>query len=382
MEKIVDIIESIANEKELNLEDVKARVLTAFENTAKKLHGLDYSYQALIDLPSKTVKVYQKIEVIKDKDERLEDTNRYLALSKAKELDANAELGDELSYEIDIESYGRTAASALSKELDFQIRKLVEEKNFEKYNQKVGDIVSGLVIRVDEDDTTFIELTEQGDILTFMPLKNRIKGEVFQKGDHLKAVIRKVFLDKYGNVKIEISRTSPKFLEALLKVEVPELAEGKIKIHSSARIPGERAKIALLSLSPLIDAVGSTIGSKGVRINAVSKELNGENIDAIEYSNNAEIFVARAMSPALVKAVKIEERTEEINKWKKVEIKKATVYISSDQKSKAIGRSGINIRLASMLTGFEIELSEEEVKATEKDNNNGFENLKALFGDL
>lgn len=381
MEKIVDIIESIANEKDLNLEDVKQRVLTAFENSAKKLNGFDCNYQAMIDFPTKSVKVYQKIEVIKNDDERAEDENRFLPISKAKELDSNAEIGDELTYEIDIESYGRTAASTLSKELDFQIRKLVEEKIYEKYNQKIGDIVSGIVIRVDEDSTTFIELNEQSDIVTLMPIKNRIKGEIFKKGDHLKAVIRKVFLDKYGNVKVEISRTSPKFLEALLKMEVPEIAEGKVIIHSSARIPGERAKIALTSVSPSVDAIGSTIGTKGIRINAVSKELNGENIDAIEYSNNPEIFVARAMSPAIVKSVKIEERTEEISKWKKIEIKKATVYISSEQKSKAIGKSGINIRLASMLTGYEIELSE-DAQASNQNNENGFENLKALFGDL
>lgn len=380
MEKIVDIIESIANEKDLNLEDVKQRVLLAFENSAKKLNGFDCNYQAKIDLPSKSVKVYQKIEIIKDNDERIEDENKYLSLSKAKELDKNAEIGDELTYEVDIESYGRSAASTLSKELDYQIRKLVEEKIFEKYNQKVGDIVSGIVIRVDEDETTFIELNEQSDILTFMPIKNRIKGEVFKSGDYLKAVIRKVFLDKYGNVKVEISRTSPKFLEALLKMEVPEIAEGKVIIHSSARIPGERAKIALTSLSPSIDAVGSTIGTKGIRINAVSKELNGENIDAIEYSSNPEIFVARAMNPAIIKSVKIEEKTEEINKWKKIEIKKAIVSISSEQKSKAIGKNGINIRLAAMLTGFEIELREDE-NIVKKDNE-GFENLKALFGDL
>ncbi len=343
MEKIIDIIESIAHEKDLDIEDVKDKVCVALTRTAKKIYGEDYEYESQIDTASKTLKLFQKILVVNDDDEKLEDEkDKYIALSEAKEEDPDVEVGDELTYELPLDNLGRTAAATLQRELEYHIQRLLESQIFEKYKNMVGKTVFGTVTRVDHEETTYIEFDE---IRAVMPRKNRIKGEKFKVGDVVKAVIRKVFIDKAHGIYVELSRTSPKFLEALLTQEVPEIKDGLITINASARIPGERAKVALTSLHPNVDAVGATVGTKGMRINAISQELNGENIDCIEYSSIPEIFISRALSPAIISNVKIEDG-------------KAIVTLPSDQKSKAIGKSGINIRLTAMLVGMEIELVE------------------------
>ena len=366
MEKIADIIESIANEKGLEIEDVKERVIRAIINTAKKIYGENYEYDAVIDNATKTLHLYQKITVVEDGDERLaEDNEHYLGVSEAKKVDSGVEIGDELTYELSTDNLGRTAAQTLHKELEYHIQRLMEEKIFQKYQDMVGHMVFGSVTRVDSDENTFIEIDE---LRAVMPRKNRIKGEKFKPGDVVKAVIKSVYIDKSMGIKVELSRTSPKFLEALLKAEVPEIKDGLVLIAASARIPGERAKVALVATSPNVDPVGATVGTKGVRINAVTKELNGENIDAIEYSAEPTILITRAMAPAIISSVKIGEDG------------KAVVSLVTEQKSKAIGKSGINIRLASMLTGHEIELNELGARGESKDEN--AKDLKALFGDL
>ena len=366
MEKIADIIESIANEKGLEIEDVKERVIRAIINTAKKIYGENYEYDAVIDNATKTLHLYQKITVVEDGDERLaEDNEHYLGVSEAKKVDSGVEIGDELTYELSTDNLGRTAAQTLHKELEYHIQRLMEEKIFQKYQDMVGHMVFGSVTRVDSDENTFIEIDE---LRAVMPRKNRIKGEKFKPGDVVKAVIKSVYIDKSMGIKVELSRTSPKFLEALLKAEVPEIKDGLVLIAASARIPGERAKVALVATSPNVDPVGATVGTRGVRINAVTKELNGENIDAIEYSAEPAILITRAMAPAIISSVKIGEDG------------KAVVSLVTEQKSKAIGKSGINIRLASMLTGHEIELNELGARGESKDEN--AKDLKALFGDL
>lgn len=366
MEKIADIIESIANEKGLEIEDVKERVIRAIINTAKKIYGENYEYDAVIDNATKTLHLYQKITVVEDDDERLaEDNEHYLGVSEAKKVDSGVEIGDELTYELSTDNLGRTAAQTLHKELEYHIQRLMEEKIFQKYQDMVGHMVFGSVTRVDSEENTFIEIDE---LRAVMPRKNRIKGEKFKPGDVVKAVIKSVYIDKSMGIKVELSRTSPKFLEALLKAEVPEIKDGLVLIAASARIPGERAKVALVATSPNVDPVGATVGTKGVRINAVTKELNGENIDAIEYSAEPTILITRAMAPAIISSVKIGDDN------------KAVVSLVTEQKSKAIGKSGINIRLASMLTGHEIELNELGARGESKDEN--AKDLKALFGDL
>ena len=374
MEKIVDIIESIAHEKGLNINEVRNTVTLALVKTANKVYGQQYEYGAEIDAATKSLKLYQKVIVVSPDDERLlEGNENFIAIKEAKEVDPDIELGDELTYELPLDNLGRTAAATLQKELEFHIQRLLESNIFDKYQSLVGKTVFGSVVRVDNDENTYIEIDE---IRAVLPRKNRIKGEKFKVGNVVKSVIRKVMIEKSQGLYVELSRTSPKFLESLLELEVPEIKDGMIKIVGSARIPGERAKVSLMSLHPNIDAVGATVGTRGVRINAVSKELSNENIDCIEFSNTPEIFIARALSPAIVSNVKI------ING-------KAIVTLPSDQKSKAIGKNGINIRLTAMLCGLEIELQEATNSATSSDASSKDDQpsrdpnaLKNLFGGL
>lgn len=370
MEKIIDIIESIANEKNLNIDEVKEKVKLAIVNTVTKIYGEKYNF--FVDT-SKNVGIYQKIIVVSDNDEKLSEANEhYISISKAREQSDDVEIGDELTYEINLENLGRTAASLLHKELEYHIQKLLEEKIFQKYQGMVGSLVFGSVTRIDNDENTFLEIDE---VKAVLPRKYRIKGEKFKVGDVVKAVIKKVIVDKSHGLRVEISRTSPKFLEALLTLEVPELKDGAVSIYGCARIPGERAKLVVMSNSPSIDAVGACVGIKGVRINAVSEELHGENIDCIEYSNQDAMLISRTLAPAMVNSVVIDG-------------KKAIVTLDSTQKSKAIGKSGINIRLCSMLTGYEIELQEiGKVENTKKDDDNSnsqdaLNNLKDLFKNI
>ncbi len=202
----------------------------------------------------------------------------------------------------------------------------------------------GIVNRVDSDNNTYVEIGELKGILS---QRNRIKGEVFKRGDTMKALLRFVTIDPEYGMFLELTRTSPKFLEKLMAKEVPEIEDGIVEIMSTTRIPGERAKIALKTDHMNIDPIGAAVGVRGVRINAVSNELNGENIDCIEYSPIPEIFITRSLSPAITQSIKVEEQ-------------QAVINITKDQKAKAIGRSGINIRLASMLTKYNIELNEVE----------------------
>jgi N utilization substance protein A len=376
VEKIINIIESIAHEKGLKMSEAKEAVSTALIRTAQKVFGEEYDYAVTIDEKQKELNLFQKVLVVADNDERLaentEEGEKYIAVSEAKEADSEVEVGDEITYQLSLDNMGRTAAAILYKELEYHIQRLLEQNIFEKYKEKIGELISAPVTRVDNDENTYLEYRE---VQAILPMKSRIKGEKFKVGDTVKAVIRRVYIDKKLGMQIEVSRTSPKFLEKLLELQVPEIKDEMVVIHASARIPGERAKIALSAVTPNVDPVGATVGTKGVRINAVSQELHGENIDCIEFSSIPEKFVARAMSPAIISAVRIEGE-------------KAIVTLPSDQKSKAIGKSGINIRLASMLTGYEIELVElggstsaSSTQGEENEPKNNPDALKALFGE-
>jgi len=376
MEKILDIVDAIAHEKGLQPEKVIEALKTAFVQTAKRVIDRNFAFEAQIDKVTKSINIVQTITVVADDDIKLEDEElapAYISITDAREYDDQVELDDQLQIEHNLEDYGRTGASQLHREIEYHIQRLVEDELFEKYKSKVGTLVSGRVTRVDAQNSTYIEVDE---VRAVLPMKSRIKGELFDVGDHIKAVVRRVSMDKENGIQIELSRTTPKFLEALLELEVPEIAEGTVIIEKAARIPGERAKIAILSTHPQVDAVGATVGVKGVRINAVSEELIGENIDCIEYTTIPELFVSRTMSPAIISHVEIIKNEEGENE-------KAIVTLPADQKSKAIGKSGINIRLASMLTGMQIELVENDAVTNEdgeiEEAKDGVDALEALF---
>ncbi|MEA2018391.1 MAG: transcription termination factor NusA [Campylobacterota bacterium] len=400
MEKIIDIIDSIAYEKGLKVSDVEDALKESLIKTAEKMQDDTLVYEAEIDRANKELKLSQKIEVVAMDDTRLtgearEEQNEwekendvegklinaenFLSIEEAKDIDTDLEVGDFLNYDLEFESMGRNAATILFSNLEYRLQRFIEDNLYNKYNDQVGDTIQSVVVRVDSNDNTFIEI---GEVKGILPRKNRIKGESFKVGDALRAVVKGVNIDKQHGLVVEVSRTSPKYLESLLALEVPELKDGKIVIENSARIPGSRAKIALSTLEANIDPIGAIVGVKGVRINAVSEQLNGENIDCIEYSAIPEMFISRALSPAIVKSVKIEKGAGKDGK------DKAIVTISEDQKSRAIGKVGLNIRLASMLTKCEIELNvlEGDKEATKEDGVNTSEEktkdtsgLEALF---
>ena len=358
MEKILDIIEAIAHEKSISKEHAIDAFKDALTNTAKKLTSFTSGFEVIIDNDTKTYAVNKVITVVADNDEQLfvevgKDDHRekipsdaFMSLAEAKEFDDSLEIGDQLKEEFILEDYGRTASANLFKELEYHIQRRIEQDLFEKYREKVGSVMLGTVNRVDADDNTYVEI---GELKGVMSLRNRIKGETFKRGDSIRALLRFVSVDPQYGLFLELTRTSPKFLEALMASEVPEIDDGVVEIINAARIPGERAKIALKTEQMNVDPIGAAVGVKGVRINAVSDELAGENIDCIEYSPIPEVFITRALSPAITQSIKVD--TEE---------KKAIINITGDQKAKAIGKSGINIRLASMLTGYTIELNEVE----------------------
>ncbi|HIP28518.1 MAG TPA: transcription termination/antitermination protein NusA [Sulfurovum sp.] len=359
MEKILDIIEAIAHEKNISKQHAIDAFTDALTNTAKKLTTYTSAFEVNINHDTRTYSVNKVITVVADGDPQLmvevgRDANKelipsdgFIALSEAKEeYDDSLEIGDKLSEEFILEDHGRTASANLFKELEYHVQRRIEQDLFEKYREKVGTVMLGTVNRVDADDNTHVEI---GELKGVMSLRNRIKGESYKRGDSIRALLRYVSVDPQYGLFLELTRTSPKFLDSLMASEVPEIADDVVEIINSARIPGERAKIALKSEQMNVDPIGAAVGVKGVRINAVSEELNGENIDCIEYSPIPEVFITRALSPAITQSIKVD-----------AEEKKAIINITGDQKAKAIGKSGINIRLASMLTGYTIELNEVE----------------------
>ncbi|MEA1953376.1 MAG: transcription termination factor NusA [Campylobacterota bacterium] len=358
MEKILDIIEAIAHEKNISQEHAMDAFKESLIKTARKLTTFTSAFEIVIDNDTRTYSIFKVITVVADDDEQrfVEvgkegfkekiESDAFMPLSEAKEFDDSIELGDQLKEEFILEEHGRTASANLFRELEYHIQRRIEQDLFEKYREKVGTVMLGTVNRIDADDNTHVEI---GELKGIMTLRNRIKGEEYKRGDSIRALLRYVSVDPEYGLFLELTRTSPKFLEALMSSEVPEIDDGVVEITGAARIPGERAKIALKTEQMNIDPIGAAVGVKGVRINAVSQELNGENIDCIEFSPIPEVFITRALSPAITQSIKVV-----------ADDKKAIVNITGDQKAKAIGKSGINIRLASMLTGYTIELNEVE----------------------
>ena len=388
MDKIIDILDSIAYEKGLKIEDVENALKESLIKTAEKMVDSTLRFDAEIDRPNKKLELFQKIEVIPNDDERLKEDGldqyenviskeNYISIDEAKKIDESLEIGDFVNYDLEFENMGRNAATILHNNFEYRVQRFLEESLLNKYKNKIGKTISGSVTRVDRQENTFVEI---GEVKGMLPRKSRIKGESFKVGDTVKAVVRGVNIDKTNGLIVEISRTSPKFLESLLKSEVPELKDEIICIEASARIPGSRAKIALSTTDATVDPIGSIVGVKGVRISAVSRQLSGENIDCVEYSNVPEMFIARALSPAIISSVKIEKYAEGNDRGK------AIVTIPNDQKSKAIGKSGLNIRLASMLTKYDIELKEiggasvgNTSQMQEKEKTTDTASLEALF---
>lgn len=370
MEKILDIIELIAYEKGLNSESVLSIVKDGLIKIAQDEINPNYEYFVEQDPKERTLRLYYRMKVCAD-DMPLDEESKaiYLPLSQAKEL-GEANIGDDVDCELNLDSMGRGAINKLFLNLEFNLQRCIENQILENFRAQMGKIVNGQVVGVDEDNSTFIEIE---GIRAILPQKNRIKGESFKVGDTVRAILKFVNINKHG-LYVELSRTTPKFLEELLNLEVPEVKDGEVVIHKSSRIPGDRAKVAVYSNNPRIDAIGCCVGVKGVRINAVSKELANESIDCVEYHPTLEIFIAKALTPAHILSVKIEQNDDQKRP-------KAIVQIRSEQKSKAIGKNGVNIRLASMLCECDIELQEiqSEINQEHQSEKKGLDALESLF---
>lgn len=373
MEKILDIIDLIAYDKGLDHQIVISIVKEGLIKIAQEEINPHRNYFVEEDSKERTLKLFYRLKVCADSEVLDEEQKaRCIPLSAAKDI-GDVNIGDEVDCELQLDSMSRGAINKLFLNLEYNLQRSIENQILQNFRSMVGKIVNGQVVGVDDSGNTFVEIES---IRAILPQKNRIKGEQFKVGDTIRAILKFVSINKYG-LQVELSRTTPKFLEELLAMEVPEIKDNEVIIHKSARIPGDRAKVAVYSNSARIDPIGCCVGVKGVRINAVSKELANENIDCVEYHSALEIFVAKALTPAQVLSVKIEEAQEG-------ERKKAIVQIKSEQKSKAIGKNGVNIRLASMLCECDIELQEiTESKPLENENTPaekiGIDALSSLF---
>lgn len=363
MEKILDIIDMIAYEKGIEPDIVCNIVKEGLIKIAQEEINPNYEYFVEQDLKNRTLRLFYKIVVCADDDERLKEGNLgVIALSQVRQDTKNIQtqnlqhqdinIGDTLEYELSLDSMKRGAINKLFLTLEINLQRQIEDQLLNNLRAKLNKIVAGVVVGVDKDENTFVEIN---GIRALLAKKNRIKGEQFKVGQTIRALLKFVGVGK-GGIRLELSRTAPKFLEELLTLEVPEIKDEEIHIYKSARIPGERAKIAIFTNNARIDPIGCCVGVKGVRINAVSSELNGESIDCIEYVQTPEIFLAKALAPAQVLSVKLQNTDDDGSEQRFSH--KAIVQIRPDQKSKAIGKNGINIRLASMLCDCEIELLE------------------------
>ncbi len=387
----MDIIDLIAYEKGLEhkvvLDIVKDGLIKIAQDEINPL----YDYFVEEDSKERTLKLFYRMKVCADNEVLNEEQKaRMMPLSVAKKELGDVSVNDEIDCELQLDSMSRGAINKLFLNLEYNLQRSIEDQILQNFRAQLGKIVSGQVVGVDSLGNTFVEIDS---IRAVLPQKNRIKGESFKVGDTIRAILKFVGINRNG-LQVELSRTTPKFLEELLALEVPEVKDNEVMIHKSARIPGERAKVAVYSHNPRIDPIGCCVGVKGVRINAVSKELANENIDCVEYHNSLEIFVAKALTPAQILSVKIQEpqkddkniestqdskENQNNEKAPETKRKKAIAQIKTDQKSKAIGKNGVNIRLASMLCECDIELQEiTESKPTESEKV-GIDALSSLF---
>ena len=312
----------------------------SFRNVLAKMFGTDENLDVILNPDKGDVQIFQNLIVVPDGE--VENPNLQISLSDAKaDDDPDAEVGEEHTKEIIFEKFGRRAILTLRQTLQSKILDLQKEAIYTKFKQLEGELVTGEVYQTWSRETLLID-ADNNELL--LPKSESIPGDFFRKGEAVRAVVANVD-NKNNNPKITVSRTNENFLRRLFELEVPEIQDGLINIRAVARIPGERAKIAVESYDDRIDPVGACVGVKGSRIHGIVRELRNENIDVINYTANPSLFIQRALSPAKVSSIALDE-----------ENKKAEVFLRPEEVSLAIGKNGLNIKLASLLTGFEIDV--------------------------
>ncbi|TZF85895.1 transcription termination/antitermination protein NusA (plasmid) [Pedobacter sp. BS3] len=313
-----------------------------FRSMIRKKYGTDENCDVIVNPDNGDLEIWRTRTVMEDGFS--EDDDLEIELAEAKKIDPDLEVGDDYIEQITLESFGRRAILAARQTLVSKILELEKDEIFRKYKDRVGEIVTGEVYQVWKKET--LVLDDEGNEL-ILPKTEQIPADYFKKGDSVRAVILKVDMLN-SNPKIIISRTAPEFLQRLFELEVPEIFDGLITIKKIVREPGERAKVAVESYDDRIDPVGACVGMKGSRIHGIVRELKNENIDVINFTNNLSLYIQRALSPAKISSIKLDD----------VE-KRAAVYLKPDQVSLAIGRGGHNIKLAGKLTGYEIDVYRE-----------------------
>ena len=339
---LIEIFKDFKEFKNIDKQTLINVLEESFRSVIAKMYGTDANYDVIINPDKGDLEVYRNRLVMEDDDVANENTQ--IALSDALKLDDEAEVGEEVTDRVDFSVFGRRMILNLRQTLATKILDLKKEDLYMRYSEKLGQIVSGELYQVWKKEMLLLD--EENNEL-YLPKQNQIPTDFYRKGDTVRAVVVQVD-NKNQNPKIILSRTSPLFLQRLFEQEVPEVHDGLIGIKNIARIPGERAKVAVQSFDDRIDPVGACVGIKGARIHGIVRELRNENIDVINYSSNINLYIQRALSPAKISSMTINE-----------EEKKSEVYLKSEEVSLAIGKGGYNIKLASMLTGYEIEVYRE-----------------------
>ena len=370
----LNLISNFAEFKELKNIDKSTMIGVledVFRHALQKQYETDENFDVIINPEKGDLEIWRNRTVVADGE--VENPNAQIAVSEVKAIDPTYEVGDEYADEIKLSSFGRRTVLSLRQNLASRILDLEKASLYEKYSQQVGEIITGEVYQVWKREVLILDEDENELIL---PKAEQIPNDFYRKGDTIKAIVKAVEMNN-NQPRIILSRTANQFLERLFEQEVPEIFDGLITIKKIVRIPGERAKVAVESYDERIDPVGACVGMKGSRIYSIVKELRNENIDVVNYTTNTQLFIQRALNPAKISSINLNEQT-----------KTAAIYLKPEEVSLAIGKGGLNIRLASMLTGYDIdvyrELEEEDIALdTFKDRIDGWiiDKLKSIGCD-
>ena len=311
----------------------------SFRNVIAKIYGSDENFDVIVNPDKGDFEIHRNRVVVEDGE--VEDENKEIALSEAQKIEPDYEVGEEVSEEVDFKKFGRRAILNLRQTLASKILELEHDSLYQKYKDRVGQVVSGEVYQIWKREVLLMD--DEGNEM-HLPKGEQIPNDNYHKGETVRAIVKEV-QNENNNPRIILSRTSPVFLERLLEAEVPEINDGLITIKKVARMPGDRAKVAVESYDERIDPVGACVGVKGSRVHGIVRELCNENIDVINYSQNMQLFISRALSPAKITSITIDQENH-----------KAEVYLQPEEVSLAIGRGGLNIKLASMLTEYTIDV--------------------------
>ena len=352
-EETISMVDTFSEFKELKNIDRTTMISVleeSFRNVLSKMFGTDENFDVIVNPDKGDFEIWRNREVVADED--VTDTNLQISLSEAKKIDEDYEIGEEVTDEVFFEKFGRRAILNLRQTLASKILELQKDSIYNKYKDKIGQIISAEVYQIWKKERLLLD--DEGNEL-LLPKTEQIPTDFYRKGETVRAVVARVD-NKNNNPKIIISRTSPVFLQRLFELEVPEIHDGLILIRKIARIPGERAKVAVESYDDRIDPVGACVGVKGSRIHGIVRELRNENIDVINYTNNISLFIQRALSPAKISSIRLNEEEH-----------KAEVFLKPEEVSLAIGKGGLNIKLACMLTEYTIDVYRDIDEGEEED---------------